>query len=151
MLFRKNLRFGANAALLAGLALASGCTGETESAGDPNTFPAAALTTMDSDAGDLFIEVRTAPQQPPGRGVSNVDLHIVATVGKVPLDALVVSATPWMPDMGHGASVEPTVSNKYIGHYLVSDVEMFMPGRWELRISTTGVAEDSAKVTFQIP
>ncbi|MFO0591026.1 MAG: FixH family protein [Polyangiaceae bacterium] len=149
MLFRNPLRFAANAALVTALALAAGCGGESDSTG-ADSFPSAAFATVNGDAGKLVIEVRTAPTQPPGRGLTDVELR-VATPAGAPVDGLELTALPWMPDMGHGASVKPSVAPDGDGRYLVTNVEMFMPGRWELRLQTTGAVEDSAKVSFQIP
>src|SRR5438270_11525090 len=83
-----------------------GCGGAPRS--ENGSFPAEPLTTIASVDGKLVIEVRTAPAQPPERGVASVQL-VVKDPNGVLQDGLVVAATPWMPAMGHGASVQPTV------------------------------------------
>ncbi len=108
------------------------------------------MITQASDGGQLTIEVRTSPEQPPERGLAIVKLTIADAAGD-PMEDLVVTAVPWMPDMGHGTSVKPTVTNEGGGEYQLDNVNMFMPGRWELRTKMTGPMDDSAKFIFQIP
>ena len=114
------------------------------------TFPEGALATLPSDGGGARVEVRTSPAQPPSRGVTNVKLTISDVAG-APLDGLRVKVVPWMPAMGHGASVLPTVTPLGHGEYVVHDVDMFMPGHWELRAEIAGALEDHVTPTFQIP
>ncbi len=144
-------------ALALGAAALEGCTGESTetSAGaggatDTVSFPEAAFASLPSDSGALSIEVRTAPIQPPERGRTAVELLITDETG-APRDDLSLSVLPWMPDMGHGASSDPSVEPMGNGRYDVYGVAMFMPGRWELRTEITGSVDDSAIIAFQIP
>ena len=68
-----------------------------------------------------------------------------------PVDGLAITVLPWMPDMGHGASVTPTVTAAGGGRYVVENVELFMPGKWELRTTLAGPSEDSVTPSFRIP
>jgi hypothetical protein len=97
----------------------------------------------------MTIEVRTGPVQPPARGQANVQL-LVRDESGVPLDGLVVEATPWMPAMGHGSSVRPSVISNGDGEYVLENVSMYMPGRWELRTIFSGVVMDSATPVFDV-
>ena len=141
--------------IAAGLAfglLLLGCTGESGTAaagGADPTFPSAPLTTLKTDHGALSFEVRTAPAQPPTRGLISVEIVATDANGK-PVDGLDLAVQPWMPEMGHGASTKPSIEAKGGGHYLISDVACFMPGRWELRTTIAGAVKDSATVAFQI-
>lgn len=133
--------------------LALGCSSELGSSaaggeGDV-TFPAEPLATVETEQGGLSIEVRTAPEQPPTRGLIDVELTVTGPDGK-PVDGLDLAVQPWMPQMGHGASTKPSIEAKGGGHYVVSDVAFFMPGRWELRTSIAGSTNDRATVNFQI-
>lgn len=78
------------------------------------------------------MEVRTAPQ-PPSRGAITTLLSVSSD--GAPATGLALHVTPWMPAMGHGASVEPTVVERGGGDYLVDDLVLPMPGVWELRVS----------------
>ncbi len=137
-----------------GLALSMlvlGCSSETGGAaggGAATTFPAEPLATVPTEQG-LSIEVRTAPEQPPARGLIDVELVVNDADGK-PVDGLDLAVQPWMPQMGHGASTKPTIEAMGGGRYVVSNVAFFMPGRWELRTSITGTLNDRATVNFQI-
>jgi hypothetical protein len=139
-------------ALLAGAALAGasslGCG--TDPVVSSASFPDQALTTLPSDGAALQMELRTAPDQPPGRGVISVQYRVTRSDG-TPAEGLTLSMVPWMPAMGHGASVVPSVADVGGGWYVVSDVEVFMPGRWELRTTFTGPIQDSATPVLQIP
>ena len=138
-----------------GLALSwllPGCSGESSSGaggGADVVFPADPLATLKSDHGALSFEVRTAPQQPPARGLSTVELVATDAAGK-PVDGLDLTVQPWMPEMGHGASTKPSIEARGDGHYVVSHVACVMPGRWELRTSIAGAVKDSATITLQI-
>jgi len=67
------------------------------------------------------------------------------------IDGLSIDVTPWMPAMGHGASVQPTVTPQGEGKYLVDNVYLFMPGVWELRSVFAGSSTDRAAPSFQVP
>lgn len=135
------------AALSLAGALLAGCT--SGGAGGDG-FPEEALTTITSESGALTLEIRTAPQQPPARGVT--DIELVARDSKGDLrDDLKFQITPWMPDMGHGSATHPVSDNLGAGRYEVEGVTMVMAGRWELETEITGGVEDSALIVFQIP
>jgi hypothetical protein len=114
------------------------------------TFPSAALATMKSASAAFTVEVRTAPAQPPGRGQTAVE-YIITDANGAPSDGLMLTIVPWMPLMGHGASVVPSVSAPGGGRYLISDVDLFMPGEWDLRTTIAAQTEDSVAPSFQIP
>ncbi|MEO8876879.1 MAG: FixH family protein [Polyangiaceae bacterium] len=129
------------------------CAGDASSSN--GTFSKDPLVTVTSDSGNLKIDVRTSPSQPPSRGEQAVQLVVTdATTGK-PKTGLSVNMTPWMPAMGHGASVTPSVSEKSPGTYVINDVDLFMPGNWELRTTFATAANstdtDHAAPSFQIP
>ncbi len=142
-----------SAALLlvaASLALAS-CTSEsTANAGADATFPADPLTTATSDTGALSLVLRTSPSQPPPRGACAVELTVTDASG-APKDGLTIDVVPWMPSHGHGASVVPSVVAKGGGKYVVTDVDLFMPGEWELRTTFTGPLSDHATPKIEVP
>ena len=100
----------------------------------PPVFPADPLTTTTSADGLAKIEVRTAPTQPPARGVVDVELVVRGGDG-APIGNLALEVVPWMPAHGHGTSVTPTVVDLGNGHYWVRDLDLYMPGEWDLRLS----------------
>jgi YtkA-like len=124
--------------------------GGTDTVGSPTTsFPPDPYAVLTSQTGKLTIEVRTGPSQPPGRG--NVDVQfVIRNEDGALVDGLVIQATPWMPVMGHGTSVEPEAVGEGDGKYVVRNVSLFMPGRWVLRTTFSGVATDEVTPTFDV-
>ncbi len=133
-------------------ACGGGTTGPSGTAPAGESFPDAALVTLPSDSGGRTVEVRTSPEQPPGRGVSSVQL-VIRDAGGAPVEGLALKVGPWMPEMGHGTSVVPTVTPQGHGVYLVSNVYFFMPGDWQLRtdVAAPGSPTDHVTADFQIP
>jgi hypothetical protein len=135
--------------------MALGCTVESSGAsggagGSGAVFPEAPLTILTTGGSALRIEVRTAPDQPPKRGLISVEYRVTDAAGK-PVDGLALGVQPWMPEMGHGASTKPSIEAMGEGRYVISNVAFVMPGQWELRTSIAGAINDSATVGFQIP
>jgi hypothetical protein len=135
--------------LFVAAAFVSACGGAGAPGSGDGSFPATPLVTLSSETSKLVIEVRTAPDQPPQRGVASVEL--VVKVEGAPQDGLDVMSTPWMPAMGHGTSVTPTVTAKGNGTYVLDNVYLYMPGHWELRTSFSGSVSDSATPSFDVP
>jgi hypothetical protein len=141
------------AALLAAFlaaAMSLGCSDAASPGLGSASFPVDALLTTTSESGAFTLDVRTAPEQPPSRGLLTVDYRI-ADAHHAPVDGLTLSVVPWMPDMGHGASTTPTVEAMGAGRYVVTNVELFMAGRWDLRTAISGPTEDRAAPTLDIP
>lgn len=124
----------------------AGCSVETAN-DDPASFPDTPYATVTSEAGALTLAVRTSPSQPPTRGRIAVEYTVIAG----PAEELDLEVIPWMPAMGHGTSTTPVVEAAGGGRYRVTGVELFMPGRWELRTAISGAVTDHAIVSLQIP
>ncbi len=115
----------------------------------PPVFPDDALVAVDTDDGALHLELRSDPQ-PPIVGVVPFELRVVDVDGQgVP--GLDIQITPYMPRMGHGTSVVPSATDQGDGRYLVDNVDLIMPGEWELRTSLSGPASGSAAPSFDVP
>lgn len=122
------------------MGLAVGCSSSAPTTGA--TFPSEPLTTVTSNAGKLKLAVWTSPDQPPSRGVLTVKLLATDASTGVPVDGLKLDMVPEMPSMGHGTPVVPTIAASGGGVYVASDVNLFMAGRWELRVTITGPFTD---------
>jgi hypothetical protein len=122
------------------------------SAGPPETtgFGTTPLVTTPSTHGTLSVAVRTSPQ-PPTVGTDESELTITSATTGDPVDGLSLSVVPYMPAMGHGTSVVPSVTPLGNGKYLVSNLELFMAGEWELRTSVTGPVTDSVNPDVYVP
>lgn len=135
--------------LLASLLLAVSVAAAACSSDAPDTvstaFTGAAFATTNGADGSR-VEVRFTPNATPSRGSNAAELTIVDGQG-VPRDGLHLEVVPWMPAMGHGSSVTPTVTAKGSGKYVAEGVEFFMPGRWELRVA---MGQPAGDVVFSI-
>jgi hypothetical protein len=127
------------------------CAAETMPPAPALSFAAEPDQTLTSDSGALRIEVRFSPR-PPAVGTGAVQLSFTDARGD---DAagLGLTVVPWMPAHGHGTSVDPTVteSASASGTFVATPLYLFMPGSWELRLTTSGSVDDTAKVAFEIP
>jgi hypothetical protein len=105
------------------------------------------LSGVPSTQGALRFDVWTAPDQPPTRGTISVKLRATATADGAPVDGLVLDVVPEMPSMGHGTPLVPQVSETGHGTYVATNVNVFMPGRWDLLTTITpasGTADAAA-------
>jgi hypothetical protein len=112
-------------------------------------FGSTPLVIVASSSGALQLAVFTDPQ-PPASGKVTVRYVITDVSSSRPVEGLSISVVPWMPAMGHGTSVTPTVSPLGAGVYDVSNVYLFMPGEWQLRTTLAGGANDSAVPSFTV-
>jgi hypothetical protein len=113
-------------------------------------FTGAPLLTSKSAAGALSLDVRTSPQ-PPIQGLQAAQLVITDSATGAPVDGLSIAVVPWMPAMGHGTSLVPTVSAQGKGVYEIDQLSLFMGGEWELRLAITGPYVDTANPAFNVP
>lgn len=110
----------------------------------------APYTTVDSDTGAYHLEVRTAPNQPPVHGVLTVNLTITDAKTTAPILGAAITVTPWMASHAHGTSVAPTVTETGQGRYRADNVDLYMPGSWQLRITIGGAVVDNATCTLDV-
>ncbi len=130
-------------------ALAVGCS--SDGASDPGTISATAAAVVTSDQGSLDISVHSAPEAQPTRGVNTLRLVVTRVADGTPVSGLALDVVPWMPAMGHGASVKPSVEpGPDPGSYDVHNVNLFMPGLWEIRTTISGTSSDHVAPQFDI-
>jgi hypothetical protein len=149
--------YRASFVLGAALGLAATGCGSSGVPGCDFSDSAAALQSVTSTSGNLKIELWTSPQ-PPVRGVGCGKYLIKDAQGK-PQDALTVSVLPYMPAMGHGLSVNPTVVPQGSGVYFLTNMYLPMPGEYELRTTLQdptsqqqpGGTTDNAAPSFNVP
>ena len=106
-------------------------------------FGSSPLVTVVSASGALQLAVFTNPQ-PPTNGNVAVRYVVTDTATKQPVDGLSLDIVPWMPAMGHGTTVVPSVSPVGEGVYDLSNVYLYMAGQWQLRTTMSGGTSDSA-------
>jgi YtkA-like protein len=88
------------------------------------------------------------------KGLNDWTVKILDASG-APEGGLTIKAVAWMPDHGHGPSVQPVVTpvNGQSGVYLATPVDFFMAGYWEVTFTwqpATG-AQESAVFPICIP
>jgi hypothetical protein len=136
-------------ALLSAWLLTAACGGSATQT--VTHFPTDPALTVASANGLWSMELRTGPTQPPGRDVVTVQYKVKDAQGAA-VDGLALQITPWMPAMGHGTSVTPTVDDQGEGIYEVSNVYFYMPGEWDLRTQLSqNSTVDDATPSFEIP
>jgi hypothetical protein len=130
------------------VAVAAACVGCSSGTGPRAEFSAAAFSTTMTDSGALRVDVRTSPQ-PPTQGGIDAELTITDPTTGAPVDGLTLQVRPWMPVMNHGA-IEATVTPEGQGKYLLTEVDLYMAGLWELRTTISGPVSDHVAPQFQI-
>ena len=130
------------------IALAVACTACSSGSGPAPTFVAEAFITSTTDSGALRVELRTSPQ-PPVRGEVDAQFVVTRIDDGTPVDGLTLRIQPWMPAMNHGA-VAPTIAAQGNGTYLVTELDLFMPGHWQLRTDVSGPVTDHVEPDFDI-
>jgi hypothetical protein len=145
-------------AKMAALAVLAGA-GCGAQASDPTApalvFPGPPALTVASASGQLSIDLWWSPQQPTV-GYDATQLAITDAAG-APVTGLTLTVVPFMPAHGHGASVEPTVSESAPGVYVATPLDFFMAGHWELMTAISrsgdggGTIDDSALPTVDVP
>jgi|HubBroStandDraft_2_1064218.scaffolds.fasta_scaffold133171_2 hypothetical protein len=133
------------------LILLPACSSSTGTTGSDTSFPAEALQVMACDPNMLSIEVRTAPVQPPTTGLDGVEVVLTDPKTGDPIDGVQIALVPWMPLMGHGADLTPQLKAMGKGHYVFTNVNLYMPGEWQLRFQFSGKVTCSAAPTFNVP
>ena len=57
---------------------------------------------------------------------------------------------PWMPDMGHGVDDAPVLTERSTGRFSVEGLDLFMPGKWELRFQVNGCERSTSTLTVKL-
>ncbi len=105
--------------------------------------------------GMLDFQLMSAEPAPPARNdntwVVQVSSMQSGVVG-VPIDGATLTVTPFMPEHQHGSPIRVTVTPAgTAGQYLLSPVNLWMPGVWETTIrATSGSTTDTAIYKFCI-
>jgi FtsP/CotA-like multicopper oxidase with cupredoxin domain len=81
----------------------------------------------------LFGVEMVIPDKRLATGINKLDL-IVHDKDHSDIEDAVVTVTPWMPEMGHGAFSSTEVTKKGGGLYSVDNIVMIMGGHWEIRV-----------------
>ena len=129
----------------------AGCSGSGGSASDQGTVSEAPAAVVMSDTGGYRVSVHSAPDAVPSRGANTLRLDVVRASDGAAATGLALEVVPWMPAMGHGTSVRPTVEpGATPGSYTVTNVNLVMPGLWEIRTTIAGSISDHVAPQFEV-
>jgi hypothetical protein len=128
-------------AAFAGLvASAAGCSSASAPEGPwDGGFSGTPYVTTATTSGALAVQVRSWPD-PPQQGFVYVEMTVTDADGGAPVEGLQLSVRPWMPAMNHGVSAHPVVTEEDGGggKYLVTNLDLFMSGEWDLQTTFSG-------------
>jgi hypothetical protein len=101
--------------------------------------------------GNLLTFVLTAADPaPPAKGANTWTVKLLDGAANVVTDGT-ITASPFMPDHGHGSSVVPETTPSGDG-YTVAPLYFFMPGLWQVTLQAmTPAGNDSMVFNFCIP
>mgnify|MGYP001552691117 CR=1 FL=1 len=71
---------------------------------------------------------------PPDRG-NNTWTVAVSDASGPPVTGATIDVKPYMPDHGHGTPIIATVTDKGDGSYLITPVNLFMVGLWQVTLT----------------
>jgi hypothetical protein len=139
------------ALLFLGFVSCSSSTSAPSAVGKEN-FPVTPMTAtpIPGDGGQVSVTVWTSPDQPPTRGLIAAKLLISDESTGSAIDGLTLVVVPEMTSMGHGASVVPTITPSGDGIYVVSNLDLFMPGAWTLLTTITGPVTDTVSIPIDV-
>lgn len=107
------------------------------------------VTSVTSTSGRLRIEV-LADAVPLRRGPQRLRIRVTEVTTGKPIPSMVLALQPWMPTMGHGLDSPARITLQGTSDFEVSELDLFMPGAWELRLTLSGSVEDKAVVRLQL-
>lgn len=135
------------------LASLTGC-GTEEAEATPEPAPAVPLsgcqveTRADAIApgltktgdGGVTAELLEVVPAMPARGDNRWTLAL--SDGGTALDGAEITPVPWMPDHGHGTTVDAEVTPLGDGQYEIDSLNLWMPGLWEITFDIAGPTAD---------
>lgn len=112
------------------------------------TTDSATPGTLTTDGGIYALELVATPE--PFVAGELAALEITVTHAEERVDDATLTLSPWMPDMGHGLSEDPTVESQGEGVYAASWT-FPMSGDWDIAIALDGgFGADSVTVTYAV-
>ena len=116
---------------------------------DPRVFTYTPGMTVASASKALTFALLQSNPGPPAKGNDTWTIK-VTDASSQPQANLNISVLPFMPDHGHGTSVNASITNNHDGTYTVAPLYFFMPGVWRTTFTTASPA-DSAVFFFCVP
>jgi len=118
---------------------------------DPRVMTYASGLTVTSTSGSHKYVLLTSDPAPPARGNDTWTIKITDAQGNA-LSGLSASVLPFMPDHGHGTSVNASITANSDGTYTVTPLYFFMPGVWRISFSVPPTQQsDVGNFFFCVP
>jgi hypothetical protein len=102
-----------------------------------------------SASGNLNFQLLSSNPGPPAKGTDVWSLKVTNAAGQSQSN-LNMSVLPFMPDHGHGTSIDAQITAGADGTYSVKPIYFFMPGVWRITFSTAAPS-DTAVFFFCVP
>lgn len=138
--------------------LAPGCDDDAEDTGSSDTVDPCEkedraeeyMQGIEKTGDALTVTLVKSVPAPPEKGDNEWTVQ-VADDGGAPMDGLGIEAVPWMPDHGHGTSIESEMMpGEAAGEYVVDPVNLLMAGYWEITLAITDAeGNDVDEVMFK--
>ena len=117
-------------------------------ASDPRVTSYAVGIAATSTDGKTKVTFADALPAPPEKGSNVWTIDVADDQGK-PVEGATIKLELFMPEHGHAATITPTVkAGDKAGRYVVSDIELFMPGIWENTFTITPAGGIATTVVF---
>jgi hypothetical protein len=118
---------------------------------DPRAMTYAPGLSVTSTSGSRKYVLLSSNPSPPARGTDTWTIRITDAAGTAQ-PGLSVSVLPFMPDHGHGTSVNASVTANADGTYKVDPLYFFMPGVWRITFAVPpNQLNDVGEFFFCIP
>jgi hypothetical protein len=102
-------------------------------------------TSTDKKIKVSFVDANPAP---PEKGLNSWTIQVTDAQGK-PVSGANISLVPFMPEHGHGSSITPQIMPmSQAGQYLVTLIDLFMPGVWQNTFTITPPSGTPETVVF---
>ncbi len=114
---------------------------------DPRVSQYAPNLTVKSTSGALNFVLLSSNPAPPAAETNVWSMRITNGTG-VNQANVVANVLPFMPDMGHGTSITPSMSANSDGTYTVQPLYLFMAGIWSITFTTVPASGPSDSAVF---
>jgi hypothetical protein len=127
---------------------AAGGSSQSICANDPRGEPYHAGLSGKATDGAMSVRFVSANPTPPTRGNNTFTIVVTDKSGR-PVDGAKIHTKTWMPDHGHGSSIDPTATaSGKPGEYVIDPVNLFMPGIWQITFEVTEKDQTADSVMF---
>ena len=120
------------------------------------------MSSCEASAGECFqigwegtsnvarLTVVGATPEEPTRGLNSWQMMLSDLEGNA-LSGCELALTPFMPEHDHGVATTPEVTEGEAGQYQIDQIELIMPGLWDMRFEISCEGWDmSEKITYSI-